>query len=476
MLSASRRIALLSVVAVIPCFWQRRIQAGDLSSHIYNSWLAQQIELGKAPGLVIAPMSTNVMFDLMLGWLFRVAGPEPAQRIAVSVAVLIFFWGAFAFISTSSGRRPWYLAPCLLMLTYGWVFHIGFFNFYLSVGLSLWAVTLSPRSEPIARIGAAVLLAAAYTGHVLGPIWAIAVIAYMGAARRLTPGLRFALLGLAMGSMGALRFWITSRYQTFGSFHQALEAGAVDQVWTFGLKYCAISIGLTLLWGFLLLGVSHRKGFMGTACDVSFQLCILMAFGILVFPTRIELPQYRMALTFISERMTLPYAVLLCAFLAATEPPKWLKIAFVPLAAVYFSFLYVDTRAINRVEQQMEALTASLSTNDRVFSALADPMSRVAPWAHNLDRVCLGRCLSYTNYEPFSQAFRVRAAHPNRFVVTSAVDYGALNDGGYIVKPGDLPLYQITLCDERKQDLCLRRLEAGVVTRNDLLLAVPLLW
>ena len=131
-----------------------------------------------------------------------------------------------------------------------------------------------------------------------------------------------ALLALAMCSMLGLRFWIAARYQTVASLHLELEAGAVDQVWTFGLKYCAISIGLTLLWGFLLLGVSQLKGFMGTGCDVFFQLCILMAFGILVFPTRIELPQYRMALTFISERMTLPYAVLLCAFLAATDPPR----------------------------------------------------------------------------------------------------------------------------------------------------------
>src|SRR5882672_11182295 len=142
MLSASRRIALLSVAALIPCFWQRRIQAGDLASHIYNSWLAQQIGIGKAPGLVLAPMTTNVLFDLILGWLFRIAGSEPTQRIAVSLAVLIFFWGAFAFISAASGRRPWFIAPCLLMLAYGWVFHIGFFNFYLAVGLSFWALAL----------------------------------------------------------------------------------------------------------------------------------------------------------------------------------------------------------------------------------------------------------------------------------------------------------------------------------------------
>ena len=47
------RVALISIVLLIPCFWQRRIQAVDLPSHIYNSWLAQQIELGKAPGLAI---------------------------------------------------------------------------------------------------------------------------------------------------------------------------------------------------------------------------------------------------------------------------------------------------------------------------------------------------------------------------------------------------------------------------------------
>jgi len=279
-----------------------------------------------------------------------------------------------------------------------------------------------------------------------------------------------------MCGIAGMGHWLTTRYPTYSTSLQALEASAIDQVWVFGLKYLGVSIGLAFLWGFLLLGVSHRKGFIGTASDVLFQLCILMAFGILVFPTRIELPQYRMALTFISERMTLPYAVFLCAFLAAADPPKWLKIAFVPLAAVYFFLLYVDTRAMNRVEQQMETLTARLSTSDRVFSALTDPLSRVAPFAHNLDRVCLGRCLSYTNYEPFSQAFRVRAVGPNPFVVTSPVDYGALNDGGYVVKSGDLPLYQITLCDARKQDLCLRRLEAGEVTRSEQLSAVPILW
>ena len=38
---------LVSALLLAPCYWQRRIQAGDLSSHIYNSWLAQLAESGR---------------------------------------------------------------------------------------------------------------------------------------------------------------------------------------------------------------------------------------------------------------------------------------------------------------------------------------------------------------------------------------------------------------------------------------------
>jgi hypothetical protein len=48
-----------------------------------------------------------------------------------------------------------------------------------------------------------------------------------------------------------------------------------------------------------------------------------------------------------------------------------------------------------------------------------------------------------------------------------------MQDGGYRVKPGDLPLYQVTLCGA---ELCLRKLEAGEVTRHDPLMVLPLLW
>src|SRR4051812_2834004 len=107
-LSSSLRVLLLLLILLVPNFWQRRIQAADLGSHIYNSWLAEQVQLNRAPGLILAPLTSNVLFDLELGALYGLVGAEPAQRIAVSLTVLIFFWGAFAFVSAASGLRPWY--------------------------------------------------------------------------------------------------------------------------------------------------------------------------------------------------------------------------------------------------------------------------------------------------------------------------------------------------------------------------------
>ena len=139
-------VALCSVVVLAPCFWHRHIEANDLGSHVYNAWLAQLIHQGKAPGLHLVPQSNNVLFDLMLSELFRL-GPRAAERIAVSVAVLIFFWGGFALCAAAAGRASWAVAPVLAMTAYGFVFNMGFFNLYLSVGLSLFVLALAWRGR-----------------------------------------------------------------------------------------------------------------------------------------------------------------------------------------------------------------------------------------------------------------------------------------------------------------------------------------
>jgi len=69
-------------------------------------------------------------------------GLHAAERIVVAASVLIFFWGAFAFISAASLRAPWVLVPGIAMITYGWTFHSGFMNYFLSLGLGFFAAAL----------------------------------------------------------------------------------------------------------------------------------------------------------------------------------------------------------------------------------------------------------------------------------------------------------------------------------------------
>jgi hypothetical protein len=55
-------IAVAALLLLVPCSWQPHILAGDLPSHLYNAWLAGQIEQGNfPPQLSLAHPITNVL-------------------------------------------------------------------------------------------------------------------------------------------------------------------------------------------------------------------------------------------------------------------------------------------------------------------------------------------------------------------------------------------------------------------------------
>src|SRR5579862_5045082 len=98
-LSIKREVGLgllASAAILIPCYWHRHIQAGDVASHVYNAWLANLEGEGKAPGIYLVWQWKNVLFDVMLAHLAKVFGYGVAEKLAVSVCVLVFFWGVFA--------------------------------------------------------------------------------------------------------------------------------------------------------------------------------------------------------------------------------------------------------------------------------------------------------------------------------------------------------------------------------------------
>src|ERR1700738_5236051 len=119
-------ILILSALLLVPCFWHRQIEAGDLASHTYNAWLAHLVEQGSAPGLYTVWRYDNVLFDLLLLYSSNILGFGIGPKIVVSICVLVFFWGVFSLVAVASGRPPWFLTPAIAMLTYGYTFNMGF--------------------------------------------------------------------------------------------------------------------------------------------------------------------------------------------------------------------------------------------------------------------------------------------------------------------------------------------------------------
>src|SRR5271157_1915160 len=452
--------AALSILLLVPCYWQPRLQAGDLSSHIYNAWLAELIDTGRIHGLTLASQTTNLLFDVMLGGLYRLVGAEAAQRIAVSLAVLIFVWGAFAFVSRVAGTRPWHLLLCIAMLAYGWVFHMGFFNFYLSLGLCFWALSLA--WDPAGRrwLLALPLLALAYVAHGLPVAWTACLLAYLWLARRIPPRHHAFLAAGSLLFMVFIHWALALGTLTQWSPLQIVSTTGVDQVWVFDLKYYFVLVGLLLVWGLLFLELMHRLGPRRVASSMAFQICIVSATGVFVMPSAVRIPGFQHSLVYIAERMSLGVGICVCALLGAARARVFVRYGLALLALVFFGFLFRDERKLNSFEDRMEDTVARLQPGLRVVTGVDDGHLRT-PFAvgHMIDRVCLGRCFSYGNYEASTGQFRVRATAFNPYVVFRYGDSIDIQLGRYVVKPRDLPLYKVDLEDDR---LVIRSLPAGL--------------
>jgi hypothetical protein len=248
-----------------------------------------------------------------------------------------------------------------------------------------------------------------------------------------------------------------------------------DQVWLYGRCYIVLSLALLAVWALCFRRVLNTRGVARALLDVRFQLCGLCAASLVLLPAGVLLPGYRSSLDYVSERMSLGGAVLFCALLASVRLPKPLVGAMAAIAVVFFGLSYADERALNQVETEMARAVAQLPPGQRVVSAVAAPESRIRSLDHVVDRICVGRCFSYANYEPSTAQFRVRAYHENPIIVSNYGESYHIQKGEYVVKPRDLPMYNIDLCDPASQQICVAPLRAGVTLRNTDLRVVPVL-
>jgi len=458
----------LSVGLVVPCFWHRRLEAGDLASHVYNAWLAQLIEKGQAPGLYIVRQWNNILFDVSLLHVAKVVGLSAATKIVVSACVLIFFWGVFALISAVSERPPWLFVPCIAMLAYGYSFSMGFLNYYLSLGLACFGLAILWQGRGLAWVGGALFAALALLAHPIGFLWLAGTVAYLRVREKL-PGWRKLVLPLS----AAAAFLAVNRY---AAGHPALSAdwdrgplyfyNGADQLALYGNRYVALAVG-AFFWGLICAALEiyaqGGEGFSWKRFELPFELYAVTFCAIALLPENLRPAIYGGWIGVLGSRLTTVSAILGLCLLGLLRPRRWQLAGFGVCGIVFFIFLYQDTGWLNRLESNAEKITGTLTPGTRVIvTIIAPPEWRIPFVGHSVERACIGHCFSYANYEPSSREFRLRVRKGSPVVASSSDNTEDMSSGDYEVEDEDLPLKQIYQCDASDlTKLCIRDLTAG---------------
>jgi len=459
------RVAVISAFLLAPCFWHRHLEAGDLGSHVYNAWLAELVRSGRAPGLWIATQWNNVLFDWMLDGLGSCLGLMAAEKIAVAASVLVFFWGAFALVSALTGRRPWFLVPVLAMVTYGWTFYMGFFNYHLSIGLSLWALVCLLRSGGMWKLLAAALGAMTWFAHPMGTLWLVCAAAYFALASVAGRRVQVALAAAAAAVLFLAGHILRAHFETsFLTFATACGVNGSDQI-VLREPYRLLAIALTLS-GFLVVFGEYVKcrfepGRFWPRFGMPIQLFLILWVGAWALPDFIAIPGMG-RFGFIAERSSLISAVLACAVIGAAGYRRSLAIYCWAIAACYFALSYQDTGVLSRMETKVDSLLSAVGSGQRVFSTIdfGQRGSRLL-FNHMVDRECVGRCFSFGNYEPATGHFRIRAKPDNGIVAATKFDVDAIWGGAYVVNATDLPAYGVYQPGGDWTVLAIRPLHAG---------------
>ena len=461
-------ILFVSIAMIIPCLWHRRIEAGDLPSHVYNAWLAQLIEKGQAPGLYIVSKWNNVLFDWTLAHAATLAGIAAAEKIVVSACVLIFFWGVFSLVAAASSQPPWFLTPCIAMLAYGYSFNMGFMNYYLSLGLSSFSLALLWRGRGLTRLFGWLLVPLILLAHPIGFLWFVGAALYLFLWTKLPKGWNVALPVAAVSLLFAMHSYLAhqTKFPVDWVHDPFYIMNGSDQLTLYGQRYTILG-WVTFSYGVLIFLVDvivrRRDISFWKALRLPAELYLIAILAVALLPENLRPSITGGWIGLLASRLTAITAIFAICLMSCLKPRKWHLAGFGACAIVFFSFLYQDTLVLNRMESTVENLVRSLPFGSRVIATIwATPDSRVSFIGHIADRACIAHCFSYANYEPASGQFRIRVKPGSPVVSASDDDTEDMQAGEYEVQDEDLPLMQIYQCDEKDlTKLCIRALASG---------------
>jgi hypothetical protein len=465
------RILVASALMIIPCLWHRRIEAGDLASHVYNAWLAQLIGKGQAPGLYIVHQWNNVLCDFALFHLGNLFGLAGTEKFVVAGCALIFFWGVFALVGIMAQRAPWHLTPCIAMLAYGYTFNMGFLNFYLSIGLACFGLAIAWRRRGRDWLLLAVLLPLVLLAHPIGFLWLLGTIAYITLWTRVGPGWRLLFPVTAAAGFYMFRWYMENhaQYQADWTEEAFYKLNGADQLVLYGERYVLLACA-ALAWGIIYFGteIFLRRGESGfwRGIRLAGELYLVAFCATAMFPENFRVSLYAGWIGLLVSRLTTISAVFGLCVLGCLKPRRWQTTGFAACAVFFFVFLYQDTRILNRMEAHAEQLLSGLPAGAKVVATIFEPQgSRMEFIGHIVDRACIGRCFSYANYEPSSGQFRIRVRQGSQVAAASVEVSEDMQGGEYEVQEEDLPLKLVYQCDPRDlTKLCLRELAEGEKT------------
>ena len=431
---------LTSAFLLIPCYWQPHIHAGDLASHAYNAWLTLLVERGEAPGLYVTHPWTNVLFDLMLVETMRMLGPDWAQKLSVSVCVLVFFWAAFFWLRTWAGRRIWHIAPLLAVLSYGWSFQMGFFNYYLGVGLGLWAcVALANRGAPRVVL-AAILLGLSIYAHALAAAYCLMFCAVQQILSRLRLRARVRFLGGAGICLMGAGVAISVMGIGVAGWHPPMMLGA-DAFSSISPESILTTVAYFLLVASVLVRRLMRQSAVKFAGSRNAQMMILALICAFVLPATVAATGYLAPVEFIRLRFEVLVALSVLTYICANRPAWPIPLFAGIVAANFFFWHFMESRHAEVVEREVTQAVRQLPPGTRVYARLKTRMGLIDPLLHVVDRACIGHCFSYANYEPLSTHFRLRAEPGSPLLIT---EFERMRDEvvkeGLRVRQSDLPL------------------------------------
>jgi hypothetical protein len=460
------RIFLVSTLILVPCFWHKSIEAGDIPSHTYNAWLALLIKQGKAPGLYVESRWNNILVDWTLEKLGTVLGFVVAERAIVVISVLIFFWGAFALISAANRRPPWYLVPALAMITYGWTFYSGFLNFYLSLGLAFFTAALILRRNKLDWLLASLIGVLVLVAHPLGFVCLIGLAAYFRLADILSGWLRWALFASAFLVVLLVHFYTLRLHTEYTHTNDFYLMNGADQLVLFQAHYVRLAWAVLVFGIFCFVyGVLREWKSEGDrwAFRTPLELWTVLLFTAAMIPEVLWFSQEPMPFSLAISRLTSVTAVLGICVLGSLKPRLWHLASFAIIAAVFFVWTYQDTGTLNKMERQVESMVSTLPYGRRVVETINfAPDCRLWFINHIVDRACIGKCFTYSNYEPATRQFRIRVHAGSPIVTDSVEDSAKMESGFYVAREQDLPMNQIYQCDERDlSKLCIRDLSTG---------------